>query len=198
MTLFLLIFRSIHTTRFRSEFFFFFVGKQGQTTLRDTTCPSPFPLHLVLRPFSVLCPFSMSARVAGGRKTQGHKPSSKALPVKRGSRARKPAEEDEEEEVTADLKAGAPRVLWTSDRTERLVEWLENNVEDHQRLFSDSAQDAKEEKRRRRTAKSVKTSFYIKIAEYVFSADKDVRIRDDLKEHGGKRYAKTVENRITR
>jgi hypothetical protein len=140
----------------------------------------------------------MSARVAGGRKTQGHKPSSKALPVKRGSRARKPAEEDEEEEVTADLKAGAPRVLWTSDRTERLVEWLENNVEDRQRLFSDSAQDAKEEKRRRRTAKSVKTSFYIKIAEYVFSANKDVRIRDDLKEHGGKRYAKTVENRITR
>lgn len=117
--------------------------------------------------------------------------------MKRGGRTRKTTEEDEEVAVT-DLKAGAPRVLWNSNRTERLVEWLENNVEDRQRLFSDSAQDAKEENRRRRTAKSVKTGFYIKIAEYVFSADEDARIRDDLKENGAKRYAKAVENRIAR
>ena len=143
----------------------------------------------------------MSTRAAVRKKgdLQGHKPPSKALPVNRGGRARKTTEEDEEV-TAADLKAGAPRVLWNSKRTERLVEWLENNVEDRQKLFSDSAHDAKKENRRRRTAKSksVKTGFYMKIAEYVFSVDDDVRIRDDLKEHGATRYTKTVENRIAR
>ena len=73
---------------------------------------------------------------------------------------------------------------------------LENNVKDRQKLFSDSAQDAKEERRHRRTAKGTKTSFRIKMADYIFSVDEDVRIRDDGKVHGAKDHAKVVENRI--
>ena len=83
-------------------------------------------------------------------------------------------------------------------RMERLVEWLESHVEDRQRLFSDSAQDAKEGNRRRRTAKTGKGTFHLKMAEDIFSVDEDAKIRDDLRANGAKRYAKVVENHITR
>jgi hypothetical protein len=141
----------------------------------------------------------MSTRAASVRKCKGNtKVTVPKQPSKtRGGHAKKTLDEDEVVD-TPDLKASSPRVLWNLQRTDRLVEWLENNVEDRQRLFSDSAQDAKEENRRRRTAKSVKTSFHIKMADYIFSADEDVRVRDDLKAHGAKRYAKAVENRVTR
>jgi len=46
--------------------------------------------------------------------------------------------------------------------------------------------------------KNMKTSFHLKMAEYIFSVDNDVRIRDDLRVHGPKKYVKTVENRITK
>lgn len=112
-------------------------------------------------------------------------------------RTKKKANNDEEG-PTADTKGGVLRILWNDARTERLVDWLENNVEDRQRLFSDSAQDAKDENRRRRTAKSVKTNFHIKMADYIFAVDDDMRTRDDLRVNGAKKYAKSVENRIAR
>jgi hypothetical protein len=118
---------------------------------------------------------------------------------KRGGHAGRPVTTDAtSEDNPTDSKATLPRIIWNPMRTERLVEWLENNVEDRQRLFSDSAQDAKEEHRRRRTAKNGKSSFYLKIADYIFSLDEDVRFRDDLRTNGPKRYGKAVENRIAR
>jgi hypothetical protein len=69
-------------------------------------------------------------------------------------------------------------------------------VKEHQRLFSNSAQDAKEEKCRPHTARSGKTHFHIKIAEYIFSVNKSAKIRDDLRENGVVKYVKAVENRI--
>ena len=144
-------------------------------------------------------PLAMSTR-ASARKSkansQGPSLSIKAQPARRGGQGRKAT--DEEEDDGAAGPKSAPRVLWNSKRTDLLVEWLENNVEDCQRLFSDSAQDAREEHRRPRTAKSVKTSFHVKIAAYIFSVDEDTKVRDDLKAHGAKRYAKSVENRIMR
>ena len=123
---------------------------------------------------------------------KGPKPPSKP----RGGRAKKTANLDKEG-ATADSKSGTC-IIWNESRTERLVEWLEDNVEDRQRLFSDSAQDAKEEKRRPRTAKSGKHSFHIKIANYVFSADEDAKVRDDVNTHGAQMFAKVIENRIAR
>ena len=141
-------------------------------------------------------PFVMSTHAASNRKsTQQPKPSNKAQPVKHGGRARKTADEDEEDMVV-DSKAGPPRILWNANRTERLIQWLEDNVEDRQRLFSDSAQDAREENRPRLTAKSVKTNFHLRMAEYIFLVDEDERVRDDVKLHGAKGYTKVVENRI--
>lgn len=128
--------------------------------------------------------------------TRKPKPRSQARPAKRGQ-ARRTADEDVED-AAATSKSGPRRVSWTSNRTDRLLDWLEQNVEDRHKLFSDSAQDAREENRRRRTAKNVKTGFYLKMAEYIFSIDEDERIRDDIKTNGAKKYCKAVENRIAR
>ena len=65
-------------------------------------------------------------------------------------------------------------------------------------MFSDSAQDAKEQGRRSHTAKTGKTSFHLKMAEYIFLVDEDKRIRDYVKLHGAKGYIKVVENRISK
>ena len=109
------------------------------------------------------------------------------------SRAKKTTDEAKDDTTVADSKG---RIMWDDQHTERLVSWLENNVEDRQRLFSDSAQDAKEDKHRHHTAKNVKPTFHVKMAQYIFSVDEDAQVRDDLKVHGTK-YAKAVENRIT-
>jgi len=65
-------------------------------------------------------------------------------------------------------------------------------------LFSDLAHDAREEGCPRLTAKSSKVVFYLRMAEYIFSVDKDETVKDDVKLHGAKGYAKVVENRISK
>lgn len=124
--------------------------------------------------------------------TKGPKPPGKT----RRGQAKKIVDEDEDDSPVADPKSGIRRVSWNLPRTDRLVEWLEDNVEDRQKLFSDSAQDAKEENRRRRTAKGSKTCFHVKMAHYIFSVDENAKIRDDVKVNGANDYAKVVENRI--
>jgi hypothetical protein len=88
------------------------------------------------------------------------------------------------------------RVQWDDIRTDRLVDWLEDNPEDRQRLFSDSSHDAKKENRPRRVAKGSKSVFHAKMAEYVFSVDADPKVRVEVKDDV-KKYSKAVENRIT-
>jgi hypothetical protein len=88
------------------------------------------------------------------------------------------------------------RVLWDDARTDRLVDWLEDNPEDRQKLFSDSSQDAKKENRSRRVAKGSKSAFHVKMAEYIFSVDGDPKVREEVKEDV-KKFSKAVENRIT-
>jgi len=119
-------------------------------------------------------------------------------PSKTHGRAKKTAEEDKEDAPAADPKA--PNcVTWNSLRTDRLVEWLKNNVEDCQRLFSDLAQDAKKQKRRILTAKkSGKTDFHVKMANYIFSVNNNMKVRDDLRVNRVVKYAKAVKNRIGR
>jgi len=119
-------------------------------------------------------------------------------PSKTHGRAKKTAEEDEEDAPATGPKA-PNRVTWNSLRTDCLVEWLKNNVEDRQRLFSDSAQDAKKQKRCILTAKkSGKTDFHVKMANYIFSVDNNMKVRDDLRVNGVVKYVKAVENRIGR
>jgi hypothetical protein len=57
------------------------------------------------------------------------------------------------------------RVQWDDLRTEQLVDWLEDNPEDHQKLFSDLSHDVKKENRPCQVAKGSKSIFYVKMAD---------------------------------
>ncbi|KAH9172101.1 hypothetical protein EDB89DRAFT_1851580, partial [Lactarius sanguifluus] len=87
-------------------------------------------------------------------------------------------------------------VQWDNLCTDQLVDWLEDNPEDHQKLFSDLSHDAKKENRPCRVAKGSKSTFHVKMAEYIFSVDVDARVHVDVKEDI-KKYSKAVENWIT-
>jgi hypothetical protein len=88
------------------------------------------------------------------------------------------------------------QVQWDDICTDRLVDWLEDNPEDCQKLFSDSSHDMKKENRPCHVAKGSKSVFHAKMAEYVFSVDGDPRVRVEVKEDI-KKYSKAVENWIT-
>lgn len=92
----------------------------------------------------------------------------------------------------------ALKVYWDKDpsRTDCLIEYLKDNPEDRQKLFSDSSQDTKAESRKRRVAKGSKSAFYTKIANAVFSVDDDKSVREDFERDPGK-YGKSVENCIS-
>ena len=89
------------------------------------------------------------------------------------------------------------RISWTTARTERLLDWLEENPVDRQKLFSDSTKDAKDEGRRKRVAKGTKGEFHKLIAIYVFSVDADKEVRDDFAANSGN-YSKSVDNYLGR
>lgn len=118
---------------------------------------------------------------------------------KRKSKAGKPAEisDDESPERGVTEKPALEKVYWEKDlsRTDRLLDWLESNPSDRQKLFSDSARDAKEENRPRHVARGAKSEFHTKIALYVFSVDTDARVRKEVVTNVNK-YAKAVENRL--
>jgi len=94
-----------------------------------------------------------------------------------------------------DEAKGVSRIQWDDSRTERIIEWLEENAEDRQRLFSDSSQNARKENRAQRVAKGSKSVYYSRIAQYVFSVDPDPAVRMDLDTEPQK-FSKAVENRI--
>jgi hypothetical protein len=64
----------------------------------------------------------------------------------------------------AGKQSKACRVLWSTPRTKRLLDWLKENPGDHQKLFSDSSKDAKDEGRRKHMVKSTKSEFHKMIA----------------------------------
>ena len=63
------------------------------------------------------------------------------------------------------------------------MDWLEENPEDCQKLFSNSSKDAKDEGRRKHVAKSSKSEFHRMIAAAVFSVDPDPNIRADFRDN---------------
>ncbi|KAH8980434.1 hypothetical protein EDB86DRAFT_2747457, partial [Lactarius hatsudake] len=87
-------------------------------------------------------------------------------------------------------------VHWDDFCTDRLIDWLESNPKDRQKLFSDLSHDAKKENQPRCAAKGSKSVFHIKMAEYIFSVDVDARVCVEVKEDI-KKYSKAVKNRIS-
>jgi hypothetical protein len=82
-------------------------------------------------------------------------------------------------------------------RTERLLDWLEENPKDQQKLFSDSPKDAKDEGRRKCTAKSPKSEIHKLIAAFIFSFDPDANIHADFNANRTN-YTKSVDNYLIR
>ena len=79
---------------------------------------------------------------------------------------------------------------------EWLLDWLEENPEDHQKLYSDSSKDAKEEGQCKHVAKGMKSKFYKLIATFVFSINDGANICADF--HSNiVNYMKSVDNYIT-
>jgi hypothetical protein len=134
-------------------------------------------------------------------------PTSRSQPS--GKRARKPSSKlaegsltvtnSEDEEVQEDTKQRTKvrRTSWTTNRTERLLDWLEENPADRQKLFSDSTKDAKDEGRRKRVAKGTKSEFHKMIATYVFSVDENEAVRADFAVNTIN-YTKSVDNYLGR
>ena len=138
--------------------------------------------------YMLFIPITMSSHASNAHNCKGPKAPSKP----HGGQAKNAANEDGKDNPT-DPKGRC--IKWNSQCTEQLVEWLENNVEDCQQLFSDLAQDAKDESCYPHIAKSLKTVYHVKMANYIFLVDKDKNIKDDLKANRVK-YSKAVENHI--
>jgi len=136
---------------------------------------------------------SMQATGVQQHKAGTKDPKSPSNTCGRGGQAKKTTDKAKDDTLAANSKGC---IMWDNQHTKQLVSWLENNVENCQRLFSDLAQDAKEDKYCCCTAKNVKPTFHVKMAQYIFLVDEDTQVRDDLKVHGTK-YAKAVENHIT-
>ncbi|KAH9008620.1 hypothetical protein EDB83DRAFT_2204551, partial [Lactarius deliciosus] len=84
---------------------------------------------------------------------------------------------------------------WDDSRTNWLVDWLEDNPEDRQKLFSDSSHDAKKENRPHHVAKGSKTAFHTKMAVYICSVDADLKVHEEIK-GDTKKYAKAAQGAI--
>ena len=121
------------------------------------------------------------------------KPTTKAAESKTNSTGTSDNEESQMDKQASKMR----RIFWTAVRTERLLDWLEENPEDGQKLFSDSSKDAKDEGRRKRVAKGTKSEFHKKIATFVFSVDSDADVRADFLSNTNN-YTKSVDNYITR
>ncbi|KAJ7163659.1 hypothetical protein C8R46DRAFT_902539, partial [Mycena filopes] len=94
-------------------------------------------------------------------------------------------------------KSGGIHIRWNDTRIERVIDWLEINVDDRHKLFSDSLKDTAEEQRKKHVAKGSKFVYYTAIAKAVFRVNDDEKIRDACKEKL-EDLAKSTENVITR
>jgi hypothetical protein len=119
------------------------------------------------------------------------RPTSKAAQVIAGTA------DTSDNEVEVKQAPKTRRIYWSSPRTERLLDWLEENPEERQKLFSDSSKDAKDEGRRKHVAKSTKSEFHKMIAISVFSVDSDANVRNDCASNPVA-YTKSVDNYLSR
>lgn len=104
--------------------------------------------------------------------------SAKPSKPRRKTRSKK-AEVAEVNDAASENFAGKRlRVDWDNPRTNRLLDWLDANPEDRNRLFSDSTAAAKEENRRKVTAKGSKLRYHVAMAKAVFDcAEEDKEMR---------------------
>jgi hypothetical protein len=100
-------------------------------------------------------------------------------------------------ELKPGKRAKPRRIVWNVDWIELLLDWLEENPKERQKLFSDSSKDAKDEGRCKHVAKGSKSEFHRMIAAVVFSVDSDADICVDFQVNPTN-YTKSVDNYIIR
>ncbi|KAJ7233813.1 hypothetical protein C8J57DRAFT_1532137 [Mycena rebaudengoi] len=145
---------------------------------------------------------SPSKAKSRARKKPVTSPSASPSKPTRAPSSRKPKAPKRADADVDDGKAGkssGPHIYWDKDtsRTERLLDWLDNNPADRQKLFSDSTKDASKEGRKARKASGAKTIYYTKIADAVFSVDADPAVREAFKKDSTP-YVRSVENYVSR
>jgi len=136
-----------------------------------------------------------SATKVSASSSHGHKSKKNTPPPT--SEDESPLGSEGESPVKRPRKSTGPgQVTWSDlSRTDRLLEWLDQNTEDWQKLFSDSSQDAHKERQRRYVASGSKVVYHLRIATAVFSVDAKSNIREEFNVDPDK-YAKAVENRL--
>jgi len=80
---------------------------------------------------------------------------------------RKPLAPKGTQAKAVDMESFAGRHLqveWNNTRTDRLLDWLDQNPDDRNCLFSDSTTAAKEQNHRKVTAKGSKNHYYLALA----------------------------------
>ena len=76
-------------------------------------------------------------------------------------------------------------VHWNAARTEQLLDWLDKNPKECQKLFSDSSKDAKDEGWWKCVAKSMKLEYHKMIVAYIFPVDSDPKVRANFHANPG-------------
>ena len=156
-----------------------------------------FSVFKLRRDSHSVTPTTMAPKVKKSTASEAEPTSRPALPKRVRKLTLKVAEsaptDTTDEEDTAIQRTKIRRTSWTPARTERLLDWLEENPADRQKLFSDSSKDAKDEGRRKRVAKGTKSEFHKLIATYVFSVDANKDVRADFVVNVGN-YTKSVDN----
>jgi hypothetical protein len=96
--------------------------------------------------------------------------------------------------------ADSYKIYWTdtldSNRTYRLIDWLDEHPSARHMLFSDSTQDARAEGHRKDVGKTQKSTYHAMIAQYVFTNDKNPEYVQHYHENPAK-FAKSVVDRLT-
>ena len=104
----------------------------------------------------------------------GSSSKGKSRPGPTAKRKSKARESDVGEDGAASIPTQSRLVVnWNEERTNQLLDWLDQNPVDRHRLFSDSITHAKAEGRKKVKAKGDKAVFHKKIAEAVFNVPEE-------------------------
>jgi hypothetical protein len=144
------------------------------------------PLDVEYFPLDVVYPHRSSMAKASKPKCGAAAGVKAKLPsTKEKGKARAPpavvddSDDDCKEVVAVEARTSKRLVVkWDDDRTTRLLDWLDQHPDDRNRLFSDSTVAAKQEGRRKVTAKGNKTRYHEALAKAVFdSPDEEPSLR---------------------
>ena len=97
----------------------------------------------------------------------------------------------------AHLAVAVPHLIWTDECIDLVITWCEDNPEDHQKLFSDITQAAKDQSHWKLVLKNPKLYYHTKIATHVFSVNVGATVCADFKKNPTC-YVKSADNLLTR